>query len=47
MDWKTVKKIDAHIHLLPNNELKQNEVWNKADKDIYLDIMKNIILLKL
>ncbi len=40
MDWKKVKKIDGHVHILPNNQLKQDDkIWAQADKDIYLSLM--------
>ncbi|MCD8075921.1 MAG: hypothetical protein LUF27_13010 [Lachnospiraceae bacterium] len=41
MDWKTVKKIDAHVHLLPAETLEWIDgVWKQADPTVYLELMK-------
>ncbi len=46
MDWKTIKKIDAHVHIIPPEILKlykENEPespWAHADADEYLRIME-------
>lgn len=47
MDWKKIKKIDAHVHILPPEFLKlykENESdspWAHADIDEYIGIMEN------
>jgi len=41
MDWKTVKKIDAHVHLVPPETLDWIDgVWKQADPTIYLELME-------
>ncbi|MGL6174409.1 MAG: hypothetical protein ACRC1P_07345, partial [Cellulosilyticaceae bacterium] len=45
MDWKQIKKIDAHVHLLPPESLAMKQVyepdcWGHADVTSYLAIMK-------
>ncbi|QSX04674.1 amidohydrolase [Sedimentibacter sp. zth1] len=45
MDWKKIKKIDGHMHLLPPESLKlkkqyEPETWGHADVEEFLDIMK-------
>ncbi len=44
MKWKDIKKIDAHIHLLPSSKLEnlkqyEGHPYLKASVDIYLGIM--------
>ncbi len=40
MDWKTVKKIDTHIHLLPQENLSWQEgEWKLADVNTYMQLM--------
>lgn len=44
MDWKKIKKIDAHIHILPPERLclwkeSPEDAWAHADIDEYLQIM--------
>ncbi len=40
MDWKSVKKIDAHVHLIPEENLNWIEgVWKHADRAEYLRLM--------
>lgn len=42
-DWKTLRKIDAHIHILPDAVHKANpdadDVWVYADIHRYQEIM--------
>ena len=45
MDWRKIKKIDAHVHLLPPKSLEEKkvcdpEVWGKASLDEYLKLME-------
>ncbi|MCC8101499.1 MAG: amidohydrolase [Clostridiales bacterium] len=41
MDWKTVKKIDAHVHLVPPETLEWIDgVWKQADPTVYLELME-------
>ena len=45
VDWKRVPKIDAHIHLLPDDVIKANSGYNDPFVDYggvreYLDVMK-------
>lgn len=44
VDWKALKKIDAHIHILPNAVHRANsgsgDVWNQADVHKYLCALK-------
>lgn len=45
MDWRKIKKIDAHVHLLPPHSLKEKKIcdpncWGKADIDEYLKLME-------
>lgn len=45
MDWRKIKKIDAHVHVLPEQILslyKQNpsDPWAHADIDEYLKVME-------
>lgn len=44
MDWKKLKKIDAHVHLLPKDCLKKQtdaqDSWAKASVEEYIKIMK-------
>ena len=45
MDWKRIKKIDAHVHLLPPERLALfqqagDEPWASADPEIYLKLME-------
>lgn len=45
MDWKKIKKIDAHVHLLPPDRLAlfqeaPDDPWAHADLDAYLKIME-------
>ncbi|MCD8006508.1 MAG: amidohydrolase [Oscillospiraceae bacterium] len=40
MDWKTVKKIDAHVHLVPEETLAWIEgVWKHAEREEYIRLM--------
>ena len=42
-DWRSVKKIDAHIHIIPDEVLRANpdseDVWSYADLEKYRHIM--------
>lgn len=45
MDWRKIKKIDAHVHLLPQHILSlyrqtPGEAWAHADLEKYLKIME-------
>lgn len=45
MDWKQIKKIDAHVHLLPPESLSMKkeyepDCWGHADVEEYLKIME-------
>lgn len=45
MDWKTIKKIDAHVHILPKERLElfksnPDEPWAHAEMEEYLKIME-------
>lgn len=45
MDWKKIKKIDAHVHVLPNERLElfkqyPDDPWSHADIEEYLKIME-------
>ncbi len=41
MDWKTIEKIDAHIHLLPEENLAWQEgEWKMADLAYYSTLME-------
>ena len=45
MDWKKIRKMDAHVHLLPETTLawmreEDPECWGKAEEERYLQIMK-------
>ncbi len=41
MDWRTIEKIDAHVHLLPRANLSWQEgEWKAADGDLYLALME-------
>ncbi len=41
MDWRKIEKIDAHIHLLPQEKvLLQNGDWRQADLNIYMNLME-------
>ncbi|MCD7770516.1 MAG: amidohydrolase [Oscillospiraceae bacterium] len=40
MDWKTVKKIDAHVHLVPEETLGWIDgVWKHAEREEYIRLM--------
>lgn len=44
MDWRKIKKIDAHVHILPDDRLKlwkeyPEDAWSHADVHEYLRIM--------
>ncbi len=40
MDWKTVRKIDAHVHLAPEETLSWiGGVWKHAEREEYLRLM--------
>ncbi len=40
LDWKTVKKIDAHVHLAPEETLSWiGGVWKHAEREEYLRLM--------
>lgn len=41
MDWKKVKKIDAHVHLLPQENLSWQEgEWKQADVRLHAKLME-------
>lgn len=45
MDWRKIKKIDAHVHLLPPESLAMQkeydpDCWGHADVEEYLEIME-------
>ncbi len=41
MDWRTIEKIDTHVHLLPQENLSwQQGEWKQADVDIYTALME-------
>lgn len=45
MDWRKIKKIDAHVHLLPPDKLESlkqfpGDPWSHADGDAYLRLME-------
>ncbi len=41
MDWRTIEKIDAHVHLLPKENISWQEgEWKQADVDIYAGLME-------
>ncbi len=41
MDWRTIEKTDAHVHLIPKENLSWQEgEWKQADVDIYASLMK-------
>ncbi len=41
MDWRTIEKIDAHVHLLPPENLSwQEEPWKQADTGLYTALME-------
>ncbi len=45
MDWKTIRKIDAHVHLLPPERLAEKreydpEVWGHAGLEEYAPLME-------
>ena len=41
MDWRTIEKIDAHVHLLPKENLSwQQGAWKQADADILTALME-------
>ena len=45
MDWEKIKKIDGHIHILPDDRVAEHikyesENWSKADVDDYLPFME-------
>lgn len=45
MDWKHIKKIDAHVHLLPEKTLawkreEDPDCWGMADSEFFLKIME-------
>ena len=44
MNWKSIPKIDGHIHIIPdevhNANEDSNDVWSKAKAESYLRIMK-------
>lgn len=51
MKWQDIKKIDSHIHIIPDDKAKEHlkygsEDWSKATLDNYLPYMENIILKK-
>lgn len=43
MDWRKIRKIDAHVHLLPSDRLdlfkNTDDPWAHADTDLYLKLM--------
>lgn len=49
-NWKSLKKIDSHIHILPNEVLaanpNSNDVWHYADLKKYLAIAKDFCVEK-
>lgn len=46
VDWKTIKKIDAHIHILPDSVHEANpdseDVWVRADLHKYRSLMDKL-----
>ena len=46
VDWRTIKKIDAHIHILPDNVHEANpdseDVWAYADLHKYREMMDTL-----
>lgn len=41
MDWKKLKKIDAHVHLLPQENLSWQEgEWKQADARLHAKLME-------
>ena len=46
VDWRTIKKIDAHIHILPDDVHEANpdseDVWVNADLHKFRDIMDTL-----
>ena len=41
MDWKKLKKIDAHVHLLPQENLSWQEgEWKQADVRLHAKLME-------
>ncbi len=41
MDWKKIKKMDAHVHLIPQEHLSWQEgEWKQADTELYTKLME-------
>ncbi len=45
MNWRKIRKIDAHVHLLPPERLKlfreyPDDPWSQADLDVYMKYME-------
>ena len=48
VDWRTIKKIDAHIHILPDAVHKANpdseDVWLRTDLNQYSEMMESLCI---
>ena len=51
VDWKTLKKVDAHIHILPDEVHEANpdsdDVWGYADLHKYHAMMDTLNIEKI